>query len=69
MNTWQHASTINLNAYYTWSQDELTSPLGETFFFPGYHGGMIDHNTRRVLISFPIIEFITFYPCNIPSHQ
>jgi hypothetical protein len=26
---------------------------------PGYHGGMFDHNTRRVLISFPIV-FLTF---------
>jgi hypothetical protein len=26
---------------------------------PGYHGGMFDHNTRRVLISFSII-FLTF---------
>jgi RsiW-degrading membrane proteinase PrsW (M82 family) len=30
--------------------------------FPGYHGGMIDHNTRRVLLSFPIIIFLTFDP-------
>jgi hypothetical protein len=30
---------------------------------PGYHGGMIDHNTRRVLLSFIIIVFLTFDPC------
>jgi hypothetical protein len=29
---------------------------------PGYHGGMFDHNTRRVLISFCII-FLTFDLC------
>jgi hypothetical protein len=26
----------------------------------GYHGGMFDHNTRRVLTSFRIV-FLTFY--------
>jgi hypothetical protein len=31
--------------------------------FPGYHGGMIDHNTSRVLLSFLIIVFLTFDPC------
>ena len=30
---------------------------------PGYHGGMIDHNTRRVLLSFLIIVFLTFDHC------
>jgi hypothetical protein len=29
---------------------------------PDYHGGMFDHNTRRVLISFRIV-FITFDLC------
>jgi hypothetical protein len=29
---------------------------------PGYHGGMFDHNTRRVLISFRIVS-ITFDIC------
>ena len=29
---------------------------------PGYHGGMFDHNTRRVLISFRIV-FLTFDLC------
>jgi hypothetical protein len=33
------------------------------FLFLGYHGGMIDHNTRRVILSFLIIVFLTFYPC------
>ena len=28
----------------------------------GYHGGMFDHNTRRVLISFRIV-FLTFDLC------
>ena len=28
----------------------------------GYHGGMFDHNTRRVLISFHIV-FLTFDLC------
>ena len=31
--------------------------------FPGYHAQMIDHNTRRVLLSFLIIVFLTFDPC------
>jgi hypothetical protein len=31
--------------------------------FPGYHGGMIDHNTRRVLLSFLSILFLNFDPC------
>jgi hypothetical protein len=29
---------------------------------PGYHGGMFDHNTRRVLTSFRIV-FLTFDLC------
>jgi hypothetical protein len=29
---------------------------------PGYHGGMFDHNTRRVLTSFHIV-FLTFDLC------
>ena len=29
---------------------------------PGYHGGMFDHNTRRVLISFHIV-FLTLDLC------
>jgi hypothetical protein len=29
---------------------------------PGYHGGMLDQNTRRVLISFHIV-FLTFDLC------
>jgi hypothetical protein len=29
---------------------------------PGYHGGMFDHNTRRVLTSFGIV-FLTFDLC------
>ena len=29
---------------------------------PSYHGGMFDHNTRRVLISFRIV-FLTFDLC------
>ena len=29
---------------------------------PGYHGGMFDHNTRRVLTSFRIV-FLTFDIC------
>jgi hypothetical protein len=29
---------------------------------PGYHGGMFDHNTRRVLNSFCIV-FLTFNLC------
>jgi hypothetical protein len=29
---------------------------------PGYHGGMFDHNARRVLTSFRIV-FLTFDPC------
>jgi hypothetical protein len=29
---------------------------------PGYHGGMFDYNTRRVLISFHIV-FLTFDLC------
>jgi hypothetical protein len=29
---------------------------------PGYHGGMFDHNTRRVLTSFCIV-FLTFDLC------
>ena len=29
---------------------------------PGYHGGMFDHNTKRVLISFHIV-FLTFDLC------
>jgi hypothetical protein len=29
---------------------------------PGYNGGMSDHNTRRVLISFRIV-FLTFDLC------
>jgi hypothetical protein len=29
---------------------------------PSYHGGMFDHNTRRVLISFCIV-FLTFDLC------
>ena len=29
---------------------------------PGYYGGMFDHNTRRVLISFHIV-FLTFDLC------
>jgi hypothetical protein len=33
MNTWQHVSTIDINAYCTWSQGELTSPLGDTSCF------------------------------------
>jgi hypothetical protein len=28
----------------------------------GYHGGMFDNNTRRVLISFRIV-FLTFHLC------
>ena len=31
--------------------------------FPGYHGGIIDHNIRRVFLSFLVIVFLTFYPC------
>jgi hypothetical protein len=31
---------------------------------PGYHGGMFDHNTRRVLTSFHIV-FLTFDLCFI----
>jgi hypothetical protein len=30
---------------------------------PGYHGGMFDHNTGRVLISFHIV-FLTFDLCS-----
>jgi hypothetical protein len=29
---------------------------------PGYHGGMVDHNTRRVLIPFRIV-ILTFDLC------
>ena len=32
---------------------------------PGYHGGMFDHNTRRVLTSFRIV-FLTFDLCFRP---
>jgi hypothetical protein len=32
--------------------------------FPVYHGGMIDHNTRRVLLSFIIIVFLIFVSCS-----
>lgn len=31
--------------------------------FPGYQGGMIDHITRRVLLSFLIIVFFIFGSC------
>jgi hypothetical protein len=33
MNTWQHVSIIDVNAYCTWLQDEITSPLGDTSCF------------------------------------
>jgi hypothetical protein len=67
MNTRKHVNTIDVNAYCTWSQDELTSPPGDTSCFAsrlfykfhgGHLGGMIDHNTRRVLFLFLIIVFL-----------
>jgi hypothetical protein len=67
MNTWQHVSITDVNAYCTWSQDELTFPLGDTSCFAsrlfykfhgGHLGGMIDRNTRRVLFLFLIIIFL-----------
>jgi hypothetical protein len=58
-------SIIEINAYCNHLPDitNISSRRNFLFWFPGYHGGMIDHNTRRVFLSFLIIVFLTFDPC------
>jgi hypothetical protein len=57
--------TIEINSYGNHLLDitDISSRRNFLFLFLGYHGGMIDHNTRRVFLSFFIIVFVTFYPC------
>jgi hypothetical protein len=53
-----------MNAYYNHLPDTTNISCRRKFFVlvPGYHGGMFDHNTRRVLLSFRIV-FLTFNHC------
>jgi hypothetical protein len=57
---------IEINAYcnYLLYITDIFSRRNFLFLFPGYHGGMIDHNTRRVFLLSLIIIFLTFDPCS-----
>ena len=50
MNTWYHVSTIDINAYFTCLQDELTSPLGDTSSYLG-NAKMITMKLSFILVN------------------